>query len=166
VPVAATKAPPKQAARPEKASRATEKPARDAKAPAVSAAASTVLVPDPIQVDAGVILRGRNASRRILWRARDLVIEHSTDGGVTWAAEHTADHPIRAGAFVNTNVVWFVGENGLVLRRTANGWFGTSPPADATITGVRASSPSKATVTLDDGRVFSTENGGVTWSTP
>jgi hypothetical protein len=24
----------------------------------------------------------------------------------------------------------------------------------------------KATVTLEDGRVFNTENGGVTWSTP
>lgn len=166
VPVADTKAPPKPIARTEKASRATEKPARDATAPAVSDAASTDRVPDPIQVDGGVILRGRNANRRILWRTRDLVIEHSTDGGATWAAEHTADRPIRAGAFVNTSVVWLVGENGLVLRRTANGWFGTSPPADATITAVRASSPSKATVTLEDGRVFSTENGGVTWSAP
>ena len=73
---------------------------------------------------------------------------------------------IRAGAFVNANVAWLVGENGLVLRRTINGWFGASPPADEHITAVRASSPSTATVTLEDGRVFNTENGGVTWSTP
>lgn len=55
---------------------------------------------------------------------------------------------------------------GVVLRRTINGWFGASPPADEHITAVRASSPSTATVTLEDGRVFNTENGGVTWSTP
>jgi anti-sigma factor RsiW len=36
----------------------------------------------------------------------------------------------------------------------------------ARFAAVRASSPSKATVTLEDGRVFNTENGGVTWSTP
>jgi len=35
---------------------------------------------------------------------------------------------------------------------------------DGAITAVRASSPSKATVTIEDGRVFRTENGGVTWS--
>jgi photosystem II stability/assembly factor-like uncharacterized protein len=58
------------------------------------------------------------------------------------------------------------GENGLVLRRTKNGWFHASSPADGTITSVRASSPSKATVTFDDGRVFQTDNGGVTWSPP
>jgi photosystem II stability/assembly factor-like uncharacterized protein len=111
----------------------------------------------------GFVLRGRNANSRFQWRTRDLVIEHSTDGGKTWAAEHTADRPIRAGAFVNANVAWFVGENGLVLRRTSNGWFGASSPDEGHITGVKASSPSKATVTLEDGRVFSTSNGGVTW---
>ena len=101
-----------------------------------------------------------------MWRARDLVIEHSTDGGATWVTEHTADRPIRAGAFVDPNVAWLVGENGLVLRRTINGWFGASPPAEGPLIAVRASSPSRATVTHDDGRVFRTENGGVTWSSP
>ena len=116
--------------------------------------------------ESGIVVRGRNANRRVMWRVRDLVIEHSTDGGATWMTEHTADHPIRAGAFVNANVAWLVGENGLVLRRTINGWFGASAPAEGHIVAVRASSPSRATVTLDDGRVFKTENGGVTWSTP
>lgn len=116
--------------------------------------------------DGAIVLRGRNANRRFVWRARDLVIEYSTDGGATWVTEHTADHSIRAGAFVNSNVAWLVGENGLVLRRTVNGWFGTSAPAEGHIVAVRASSPSQATVTLDDGRVFNTVNGGVTWSAP
>jgi anti-sigma factor ChrR (cupin superfamily) len=113
-------------------------------------------------IEGDVVLRGRD--RRIVWRTRDRAIEHSIDGGVTWTLEHTADHPIRAGALVDANVAWLAGENGLVLRRTKNGWFGTSAPAEGAITAVRASSPSKATVTLDDGRVFRTENGGVTWS--
>lgn len=118
----------------------------------------------PTESESGVVLRGRNANRRVLWRARETVIEHSTDGGMTWVTEHTADRAVRAGAFVDANVAWLVGDNGLILRRTRNGWFGTTPPAEGNVTGVRASSPSKATVTLEDGRAFSTENGGVTWS--
>ncbi|MGH6691940.1 MAG: WD40/YVTN/BNR-like repeat-containing protein [Gammaproteobacteria bacterium] len=122
-------------------------------------------VETPVE-ETGIVLRGRNANRRFVWRVRDLVIEHSTDGGATWVTEHTADHSIRAGAFVDTNVAWLVGKNGLVLRRTINGWFGASPPAEGHLIAVRASSPSRATVTHDDGRVFTTENGGVTWSVP
>ena len=151
------KTPPKPATGTEKASRAIA-------APAATDAIAVDPVANPDQADTGVTLRGRNANRRILWRTRDLVVEHSTDGGTTWVAEHTADRPIRAGTFVDANVAWLVGENGLVLRRTKNGWFGTSPPADGHINAVRASSPSKATLTLDDGRVFNTEDGGVTWS--
>jgi hypothetical protein len=143
--------------------RTAAKPLRAA--PAVeSVAVAPVEDPIPAPVDAGVILRGRRAARRTLWRVRDQVIEHSTDGGATWAAEHTADRPVRAGALVNADIAWLVGENGLVLRRTKNGWFGATPPSDGTITAVRASSSSKATVTLEDGRSFTTENGGATWS--
>jgi hypothetical protein len=120
--------------------------------------------PPAVQTDAGLVLRGRNANRRIAWRARDRVIEHSTDGGATWVVEHTADRTIHGGAFVNADVAWIVGENGLILRRTKNGWFGANAPAEATITSVSASSPSKATVRLEDGRAFTTDNGGVTWS--
>jgi photosystem II stability/assembly factor-like uncharacterized protein len=119
---------------------------------------------DAGQAETGVTLRGRDANRRILWRARDRVIERSADGGATWVVEYTTDRDIRAGALVDANVAWFVGESGLVLRRTGNGWFGATPPADGHINTVQASSPSRATVTLEDGRSFSTENGAVTWS--
>jgi photosystem II stability/assembly factor-like uncharacterized protein len=98
-----------------------------------------------------------------MWRTREQVVESSSDGGTTWTAEHSADRPIRASAFLNADVAWVVGDNGLVLRRTKNGWFGASAPAEGNITAVKASSPSRATVTLDDGRVFTTANGGVTW---
>jgi photosystem II stability/assembly factor-like uncharacterized protein len=122
--------------------------------------------PTAVQAETGLVLRGRNANKRIVWRAHDRVIEHSTDGGATWVAEHTADRNIRAGASVSANVARVVGDNGLVLRRTKNGWFGAAAPADGNITAVRASSPSTATVTLEDGRVFTTDNGGVTWLAP
>lgn len=108
----------------------------------------------------------RRAPPSIQWRTRELAIERSTDGGMTWTTDYVADRPIRASAFVNADVAWLVGENGLVLRRTKNGWFGASPPADGHLTVVRATSPSRATVTLEDGRIFSTANGGVTWSPP
>jgi len=98
-----------------------------------------------------------------MWRTREQLVESSTDGGMTWTTDHTADRPIRAGVFVNENVAWVVGDGGLILRRTQNGWFGASAPAEGNITAVKASSPSRATVTFDDGREFTTANGGVTW---
>jgi type IV secretory pathway VirB10-like protein len=110
--------------------------------------------------------QGERPQPQTMWRVRDRVVEQSTDAGATWLADYTADRNIRASAFVGADVGWIVGENGLILRRTKNGWFSASPPADATISAVRASSPSRATVTLDDGRVFTTINGGVTWTTP
>src|SRR5262245_4631555 len=122
----------------------------------------TAADPTTTPIEGDVVLRGRD--RHAVWRTRNRAIEYSIDGGMTWTLEHTADRPIRAGALVDANVAWLVGENGLVLRRTKNGWFGTTPPAEGTITAVRASSPSRASITLDDGRVFRTENGGVTWS--
>ena len=105
-----------------------------------------------------------SAAPRVMWRTRDQIVESSSDGGATWTTEHTADRPIRASVFVNADVAWVVGDNGLVLRRTKNGWFGASAPAEANITAVKASSPSRATVTLEDGRMFTTANGGVTWA--
>jgi len=121
--------------------------------------------PPLAQADGGVIVRGgRRSNRRMMWRARDLTIERSSDGGTTWASEYTTDRRVRAGAFVTADVAWLVGDNGLVIRRTKNGWFGTTPPAEGNVTGIRASSASKATVTFEDGRAFATENGGVTWS--
>jgi photosystem II stability/assembly factor-like uncharacterized protein len=130
-----------------------------------TALSADVKPPNEIAPTDGIVLRsGSRSNSRVVWRARDVVIEHSTDGGVTWTTEYTTDRPIRAGAFVSSDVAWLVGDNGLILRRTKNGWFGATPPADGNVTSVRASSPSRAAITFDDGRVFTTENGGVTWS--
>lgn len=148
----AKRAAPVAAKRPQPGVKETPPPA-DANPPVESAALD------------GVVLRGtRRSNRGVIWRARDLTIEHSTDGGMTWSTEYTADRAIRAGAFVSADVAWLVGDGGLILRRTKNGWFGATPPAEGNIKSVRASSSSKATVTFEDGQVFATENGGVTWS--
>jgi hypothetical protein len=121
-------------------------------------------VPADRDPSGGIVLRDRDG--RLRWRTSDRVIEHSPDDGATWVAEYTADRPIRAGTLVDAEVAWLVGDDGLVLRRTSNGWFGTNPPADTPVDAVRASSPSRATVTLIDGRVLTTDNGGITWSGP
>jgi hypothetical protein len=134
------------------------------RARAVAKAPAPKPTPKPVATARAQPLPAKPAPPRVMWRTRDLRVESSADGGTTWVTDHTADRPIRASAFVDANVAWIVGDSGLILRRTKNGWFGASPPADGHITAVKASSPSKATVTLDDGRVFTTANGGVSWS--
>lgn len=165
-PVAATvKASRAPAIRSREATRRASAVALDPGTPSVTEAVRARAAGAPAHADAGIPLCGRRGSARFLWRVRDRVVEFSTDQGGTWATQYTADRTIRAGVFVNANVAWFVGEDGLILRRTVNGWFGATPPIEGAgdITGVRASSPARATITLEDGRVFSTENGGVTW---
>ncbi len=135
--------------------------ARDTPKPTLDTPQPKLDIPKP----KGVAIE-RTLRTLVQWRTRDLVVERSTDGGETWTTEYTADRPIRASAIVSAHVAWLVGDDGLVLRRTKNGWFGASPPAAGHITAVRATSPSQATVTLEDGRVFTTQNGGVTWSAP
>jgi len=135
--------------------------------PSASPATTTVINPSPRQTPRAQTARPAPAPPpppRVMWRTRDRLVESSNDGGATWVTEHTADRQIRASVFIDADVAWIVGDAGLILRRTKNGWFGASAPADGNITAVKASSPSKATVTLEDGRVFSTANGGVTWS--
>jgi hypothetical protein len=55
-------------------------------------------------------------------------------------------------------------DDGVILRRTAVGWFETSARADGAVASIRASSPAKASLTLVDGRTFETRNAGVEWT--
>lgn len=176
-PASAPAPPPALAPAPAPAPKAAAPPPAKPSAPVVAerrqpvvketAPAAEAKPPTEIASADGVVLRGtRRSNRSVVWRARDVVIEHSTDGGMTWTTEYRSDRSIRAGAFVSADVAWLVGDSGLVLRRTKNGWFGTTPPGEGNIKAIRASSSSKASVTFDNGRVFTTENGGVTWSSP
>jgi hypothetical protein len=109
-----------------------------------------------------LVVRGKHG--KPTWRARDGIIEHSVDGGVTWADEYRADRAIVAGAYVAPEVAWLAGADGVILRRTPVGWFEASARADGEIASIRASSPTRASITLVDGRRLETNNGGVAWT--
>jgi hypothetical protein len=83
---------------------------------------------------------------------------------VTWANEHSVESPIVAGAYVGPEIAWLAAAGGTVLRRTSVGWFETSARAEGEVASIRASSPARASVTLEDGRTFDTTNAGVTWT--
>lgn len=100
----------------------------------------------------------------IAWRVRGPEIERSTDGGSTWSHEFTADRLVLAGSAVNGDVVWMVGAQGLVLRRTTAGWSAAPPPTGAALSRVEAASPTEAMVSTADGTGFHTVDGGATWA--
>ena len=152
----------------ETASDARETPPPSAPAPVAPSETTTAAphapAPTPKPLPRAIPLEtSKPPALRVLRRTRDAMVEASTDGGTTWVTEHTADRPIHASVFVDADVAWVVGDSGLILRRSQNGWFGATAPADGNITAVKASSPSRATITFEDGRVFTTTNGGVNW---
>jgi hypothetical protein len=105
----------------------------------------------------------RSPTGTTVWRARGTTVERSTDGGTTWRLDYTAARPVLGGAAVSTDVAWFYGAAGLVLRRTAAGWPVVRSPAAGEIASIRASSAEVAFVVLADGRQFATADGGQTW---
>jgi photosystem II stability/assembly factor-like uncharacterized protein len=103
---------------------------------------------------------------RLRWRIADgRRLESSSDGGTTWSGQITARARLRAGTAPAIDSAWAVGEGGLVLRFVVpGGWAEVSRPAPATLIAVSATSGLAARVTADDGRVFETADGGVTWT--
>jgi hypothetical protein len=112
----------------------------------------------------GLVVRGKAKNSKSVWRVREGQIQHSTDGGSTWVDEYATDRTIVAGAFVAPEVAWLAGADGVILRRTPVGWFEASARADGDVASIRASSATKATITLADGRTFDTDNAGVAWT--
>ena len=103
---------------------------------------------------------------RLRWRIADgRRLESSSDGGNTWTGQFTARARLRAGTAPAIDSAWAVGEGGLVLRFVVpGGWAEVARPAPATLVAVSATSGLAARVTADDGRVFETADGGVTWT--
>jgi photosystem II stability/assembly factor-like uncharacterized protein len=99
-----------------------------------------------------------------LWRYRGTVIERSLDGGTSWRSEFDAGRIVFAAAMPSTEISWFVGARGLVVRRTATMWSIVTAPADVDVISVQATDERRATVTLSDGRAFATSDGGATWT--
>jgi hypothetical protein len=128
----------------------------EAAAPAAAAAAVLDAVAAPPIVP--------SPDPRTLWRGNGTAIERSTDGGNTWTLQYTADRPILGGTAASTDVAWFFGRGGLVLRRTVSGWsVATARPGNAEIASINPGGPAEAVVTLVDGRRFETLDGGVSW---
>jgi photosystem II stability/assembly factor-like uncharacterized protein len=69
-----------------------------------------------------------------------------------------------AGAAPSANVCWLAGRQGLVLRTTDGQRFQRVSLADrGDISAIRATDALHATVTMADGRQFTTIDGGVSW---
>ena len=92
-------------------------------------------------------------------------VSRTTDGGATWNAQLvSANAKLVAGSAPSAKVCWVVGNKGTIYRTTDGAsWRKIPAPAQADLTAVDAKDASSATVTLTDGKKFSTSNGGKTW---
>jgi len=101
----------------------------------------------------------------IRWRIAGSVVEHSTDGGSSWAAVPTGiAAELTAGAAPSTLVCWLVGRGGVVLLTTdGRTWRRVAFPEITDLSAVRATDARTASVSTADGRILTTSDGGVTW---
>lgn len=94
------------------------------------------------------------------------VVQHSSDGGATWATQSTGtDATPTAGSSPSPFVCWLVGPAGLVLITTDEGrsWQRVPFPEAVNLTSVRATDGYAALVLASDGRSFTTTDRGKTW---
>jgi photosystem II stability/assembly factor-like uncharacterized protein len=110
----------------------------------------------------------------ILWHAgKSGVVQRSMDAGKTWvSAISTSREDWLAGAAVSDTVCWLVGRNGAIAR-TVDGvhWKRVAPPTQAAAAGgtfadlaaITARDAQTAAITVSDGRMFATADGGKTW---
>ena len=93
-------------------------------------------------------------------------VERSIDGGVTWQAQSTGVLvTLTAGSAPSQLVCWLVGPRGTVLRSTdGSAWERVPFPGQIDLESIRATDHLAATVRTPDGRVYSTVDGGKTWT--
>jgi hypothetical protein len=113
------------------------------------------------------------------WRlVAPATIQRSTDGGVTWTVQsgraqglglltsYETSLPVvfTAGSSPARDICWIVGRGGVVLL-SSNGtsWQRRPFPEAANLIAVRAVDAKSAVVSTEDGRQFSTIDGGATW---
>jgi photosystem II stability/assembly factor-like uncharacterized protein len=93
-------------------------------------------------------------------------VDRSTDAGTTWiATDLPAGAQVTAGASPAAGVCWLVGRDGLVLR-TVDGatWTRILFPEPLALTSVESSGAESARVIAENGRSFTTNDGGRTWA--
>jgi hypothetical protein len=101
------------------------------------------------------------------WRiVPDGAVQRSSDGGATWQTQQTGvSVTLVAGASPSPSVCWLVGPGGIVVLSTdGRSWRRVAFPEETDLVTVQATDGKTATVTSVDGRAFTTDNGGVTWT--
>jgi hypothetical protein len=94
------------------------------------------------------------------------VVEFSPNAGQTWQGKLLdANAQLLAGAAPGGKVFWIVGRAGAIYL-TTNGtkWKTITPPVTADFVDISARDARFASVTTSDYRVFTTEDGGKTWT--
>jgi Photosynthesis system II assembly factor YCF48 len=103
----------------------------------------------------------------VRWRVlRGRIVEHSSDGGASWATQFTAtdNAVLLSGAAPSSTVAWLVGRAGMVLVTTdGRTWQRVGFPEVVDLVIVTATDARTATVTTADKRTFVTTNSGQTW---
>ncbi len=110
-----------------------------------------------------IVVPGSNAQWRI---SVGRIIEHSVDGGATWATQYTAPENVTlvAGAAPSSTVAWIVGRSGAIMH-TSDGrtWRRIPFPHSVDLITVSAADAQTVTVVAADKRSFLTSDGGTTW---
>ncbi len=104
--------------------------------------------------------------RSVMWRVGAAgLIEHSSDGGLTWQAQASnVDAELLAGSAPTEKICWVVGRAGTILRTTdGEHWEKIAPPAPLDYVGVTASDALRAVVIAEGGKRFRTADGGRAW---
>ncbi|MEE2638132.1 MAG: hypothetical protein VYE68_12985 [Acidobacteriota bacterium] len=101
----------------------------------------------------------------VRWRiSNERTVQRSIDGGVSWDSPLDAGGLISAGVAPTPDVLWLVGEDGLVRRATdVVGWLPSTSPTDVGLSAIEAIDDVRATITTVDGRRFTTTDGGQRW---
>jgi hypothetical protein len=110
---------------------------------------------------------------QIIWRfGRAGRIERSSDGGNTWTPQSSpVQNDLLAGSAPSETVCWLVGRNGTIIRTTDGvNWQPVPSPPQAEQNGqppdwtlVEARDALSAVIRTENGRRFSTSDGGKTW---
>jgi hypothetical protein len=123
---------------------------------------SVALVPAANAVE--IVMPGSSIRWRIV---AGHVVQHSSDEGATWATQYTVDGrtELTIGAAAPPTVVWIVGRAGAVLLTTdGRTWQRVTAPAPVDLVAITVVNGQIATVTTADKQVFTTSDGGRSWS--
>jgi hypothetical protein len=92
-------------------------------------------------------------------------VERSTDNGASWTPV-VIDPPVTptGGVAVSSTICWLIGRAGVILRAVDGVHFDRLKfPETVDLASIRSTGAAQATVTALDGRVFVSEDGGLTW---